>query len=121
MRLTDKVTVPEQVMARHRLVAEPGLESIAEALERSPGVAGNAPEPRAGGADAEVVGEPPQQGADLLTDLDEAQVDAINEARRTAREPGGFFLGDNLYDDSTASLSRPNTGNIPFQLIADHF
>ncbi len=25
----------------------------------------------------------------------------INEARRTAREPGGFFLGDNLYDDST--------------------
>lgn len=29
------------------------------------------------------------------------QISAINEARRTAREPGGFFLGDNLYDDST--------------------
>ncbi len=30
------------------------------------------------------------------------QVEAINQARRTARDPDGFFLGDNLYDDSTA-------------------
>ena len=29
------------------------------------------------------------------------QVSEINQARKTAREPGGFFLGDNLYDDST--------------------
>lgn len=34
--------------------------------------------------------------------LTSEQVDAINQARRTARDPGGFFLGDNLYDDSTA-------------------
>lgn len=38
----------------------------------------------------------------LRYDLSPAEVMAINEARRTAREPGGFFLGDNLYDDSTA-------------------
>jgi hypothetical protein len=37
-------------------------------------------------------------------DLTEAQAAAINEARRTAREPGGYFLGDNLYDDSTGFL-----------------
>lgn len=35
-------------------------------------------------------------------DLNQAQVEAINQARLMAREPGGFFLGDNLYDDSTA-------------------
>ena len=34
-------------------------------------------------------------------DLTEEQIEAINEARATAREPGGFFLGDNLYDDTT--------------------
>ena len=32
------------------------------------------------------------------------QVAQINEARQTAREPGGYFLGDNLYDDSTGFL-----------------
>jgi hypothetical protein len=34
-------------------------------------------------------------------DLSEEQVAEINQARVTAREPGGFFLGDNLYDDTT--------------------
>lgn len=29
------------------------------------------------------------------------QVLEINQARRTSREPGGLYLGDNLYDDST--------------------
>jgi len=32
------------------------------------------------------------------------QVTQINQARATAREPGGFFLGDNLYDDTTNFL-----------------
>jgi hypothetical protein len=36
--------------------------------------------------------------------LTPTQVEEINQARRTAREPGGFFLGDNLYDDSTCFL-----------------
>ncbi|MEM7343529.1 MAG: hypothetical protein AAF485_04755 [Chloroflexota bacterium] len=42
----------------------------------------------------------------LLTDaeiaqynLTEAQIAHINQARLTARDPGGFFLGDNSYDD----------------------
>ncbi len=33
-----------------------------------------------------------------------AQVEAIDQARSAAREPGGFFLGDNLADDSTCFL-----------------
>jgi hypothetical protein len=37
-------------------------------------------------------------------DLTEAQVAQINRARATAREPGGYFLGDNLYDDTSNFL-----------------
>jgi hypothetical protein len=33
--------------------------------------------------------------------LSGAQVARINQARATAREPGGFFLGDNAYDDTS--------------------
>jgi hypothetical protein len=36
--------------------------------------------------------------------LTSAQADKINQARATARQPGGFFLGDNLYDDPTDFL-----------------
>ena len=36
--------------------------------------------------------------------LSQAQVEAINQARQTARAPGGYFLGDNLADDSTGFL-----------------
>lgn len=36
--------------------------------------------------------------------LNAEQVAAINHARQTAREPGGYFLGDNLADDSTGFL-----------------
>lgn len=35
-------------------------------------------------------------------DLTKEQVADINQARATAREPGGFFLGDNLYDDTSS-------------------
>jgi hypothetical protein len=36
--------------------------------------------------------------------LSETQVARINHARATAREPGGYFLGDNLYDDTSNFL-----------------
>ena len=36
--------------------------------------------------------------------LTQAQAQQIDMARKTAREPDGFFLGDNLYDDSTCFL-----------------
>ena len=36
--------------------------------------------------------------------LTEEQAAHINQARATARQPGGFFLGDNLYDDTTNFL-----------------
>ena len=37
-------------------------------------------------------------------DLSQEQAAAINQARASAREPGGFFLGDNLYDDTSNFL-----------------
>ncbi len=36
--------------------------------------------------------------------LTQAQAGEIDQARATAREPGGFFLGDNLYDDTSNFL-----------------
>lgn len=48
-----------------------------------------------------LTGRPLTEAEIIRYKLTGQQVAEINQARATAREPGGYFLGDNLYDDPT--------------------
>jgi hypothetical protein len=54
--------------------------------------------------DVNLTGRPLTSAEIERYDLSPEQVAQINHARATAREPGGYYVGDNLADDSTCFL-----------------